>query len=55
MKNLVNELRSGIDSRHITTGDDIKELLPREIAKVKRTLAQLDIELGLVHTLSDEI
>lgn len=55
MKNLVSELRSGIDSKHINTGDDIKELIPREIAKVKRTLSQLDIELGLVNTLSEEI
>ena len=39
----------------MNTGDDIRELIPREIAKVKRTLGQLDIELGLVNTLSDEI
>jgi hypothetical protein len=48
-------LRSGIDIKQINTGDDIRELIPREIAKVKRTLGQLDIELGLVNTLSDEI
>ena len=39
----------------MNTGDDIRELIPREIAKVKRSLGQLDIELGLVNSLSEEI
>ncbi len=50
VKSLVARL--GVTSTDTTSTSDLKELIPREMAKVKRALQQIDTEIVAIEQLS---
>lgn len=52
VKNLVLNFNS---AKNLTSFSDLKDLIPREVAKVKRELQQLDSEIAAINDFSQEM